>query len=175
MMSGASRRGAKKNSFPNLRDPYNRPGGNVTGVALLIDVLGAKRLGLLREIVPTTTLITVLLNPSWATIRSSRLLGRAYRIRIRSSRFHRRTCYTLGAKSTQETFRRDAEPNHLLRGAILTGWSRSTQRRSPDACFRWAKAVGLFGDRNSGAGRRICPKCFAKSSSSDSALPSDES
>jgi putative tryptophan/tyrosine transport system substrate-binding protein len=29
---------------------YNRPGGNVTGVALLVDVLGAKRLGLLREI-----------------------------------------------------------------------------------------------------------------------------
>jgi putative ABC transport system substrate-binding protein len=46
---------------------YNRPGGNVTGVALLIDVLGAKRLGLLREIVPAATLIAVLLNPSWAT------------------------------------------------------------------------------------------------------------
>ena len=30
---------------------YNRPGGNVTGVALLVDVLGAKRLGLLREVV----------------------------------------------------------------------------------------------------------------------------
>src|SRR5215831_12529606 len=46
---------------------YNRPGGNVTGVALLIDVLGAKRLGLLCEIVPAATLIAVLLNPTWAT------------------------------------------------------------------------------------------------------------
>ena len=46
---------------------YNRPGGNVTGVALLVDVLGAKRLGLLREIVPATTLIAVLLNPTWPT------------------------------------------------------------------------------------------------------------
>jgi len=46
---------------------YNRPGGNVTGVALLIDVLSAKRLGLLREIVPAATLIAVLLNPTWAT------------------------------------------------------------------------------------------------------------
>src|SRR5260221_3211197 len=46
---------------------YNRPGGNVTGVALLIDVLGAKRLGLLREIVPAATLIAVLLNPTLAT------------------------------------------------------------------------------------------------------------
>src|SRR6516162_5143421 len=46
---------------------YNRPGGNVTGVALLVDVLGAKRLGLLREIVPAATLIAVLLNPIWPT------------------------------------------------------------------------------------------------------------
>jgi ABC-type uncharacterized transport system substrate-binding protein len=46
---------------------YNRPGGNITGVALLIDVLGAKRLGLLREIVPAARLIAVLLNPTWAT------------------------------------------------------------------------------------------------------------
>jgi putative ABC transport system substrate-binding protein len=46
---------------------YNRPGGNVTGVALLIDVLSAKRLGLLREIVPSATLVAVLLNPAWPT------------------------------------------------------------------------------------------------------------
>src|SRR6516225_9980972 len=44
---------------------YNRPGGNVTGGAVLIDVLGAKRFGLLREVVPAATLITVLLNPAW--------------------------------------------------------------------------------------------------------------
>jgi putative ABC transport system substrate-binding protein len=46
---------------------YNRPGGNVTGIALLVDVLGAKRLRLLREIVPAATLVAVLLNPSWPT------------------------------------------------------------------------------------------------------------
>jgi putative ABC transport system substrate-binding protein len=33
----------------------------------LVDVLGAKRLGLLREIVPAATLIAVLLNPTWPT------------------------------------------------------------------------------------------------------------
>ena len=43
---------------------YNRPGGNVTGVAVLIEVLGAKRLGLLRQIVPASPLIAVLLNPT---------------------------------------------------------------------------------------------------------------
>jgi putative ABC transport system substrate-binding protein len=41
---------------------YNRPGSNVTGVGVLIEVLGAKRLGLLRELVPAGTLIAVLLN-----------------------------------------------------------------------------------------------------------------
>jgi putative ABC transport system substrate-binding protein len=43
---------------------YNRPGANVTGVANLIEVLGAKRLGLLREFVPAGTSIAVLLNPT---------------------------------------------------------------------------------------------------------------
>jgi putative tryptophan/tyrosine transport system substrate-binding protein len=47
-----------------LVESYNRPGGNVTGVVSLIEMLGAKRLGLLRELVPTATLVAVLLNPS---------------------------------------------------------------------------------------------------------------
>jgi putative ABC transport system substrate-binding protein len=47
-----------------LVESYNRPGGNVTGVVLLIEMLGAKRLGLLRELVPTAMLVAVLLNPS---------------------------------------------------------------------------------------------------------------
>jgi putative tryptophan/tyrosine transport system substrate-binding protein len=46
---------------------FNRPGGNLTGVALLIDVLGSKRLGLLREIIPNASLIAVLLDPTWPT------------------------------------------------------------------------------------------------------------
>jgi putative tryptophan/tyrosine transport system substrate-binding protein len=41
----------------------SRPGGNVTGVTLLTATLGAKRLGLVRDIVPATTLIAVLVNP----------------------------------------------------------------------------------------------------------------
>jgi putative ABC transport system substrate-binding protein len=42
----------------------NRPGGNVTGVFVLLSALEGKRLGLLREMVPTATLIAVLLNPA---------------------------------------------------------------------------------------------------------------
>src|SRR5262249_33777402 len=43
----------------------NRPGGNVTGVSNLIVELGSKQLGLLRELVPATTAIATLMNPSF--------------------------------------------------------------------------------------------------------------
>jgi putative ABC transport system substrate-binding protein len=41
----------------------NRPGGNVTGVVFFSSVLGAKRLELLRQLVPQATTIAVLTNP----------------------------------------------------------------------------------------------------------------
>ena len=47
-----------------LVQSYNQPGGNVTGIAVLVNVLNAKRLGLLRELVPAATLIAVMLNPT---------------------------------------------------------------------------------------------------------------
>jgi putative ABC transport system substrate-binding protein len=42
----------------------NRPGGNVTGVALFIAELAAKRLELLREVAPKSARIGVLMNPN---------------------------------------------------------------------------------------------------------------
>jgi putative ABC transport system substrate-binding protein len=47
-----------------LVSSFNRPGANVTGVVVSIDALGAKRFGLLRALVPSAKLITVLLNPT---------------------------------------------------------------------------------------------------------------
>jgi putative tryptophan/tyrosine transport system substrate-binding protein len=41
----------------------NRPGGNITGVMFLVTGLGAKRLDLLRQLVPKATLIGMLVNP----------------------------------------------------------------------------------------------------------------
>ena len=41
----------------------NRPGGNVTGVSLIGGLLDAKRLELMRELVPNATAIAVLRNP----------------------------------------------------------------------------------------------------------------
>jgi putative ABC transport system substrate-binding protein len=42
----------------------NRPGGNVTGVSFFSGALGAKRLELLRQLVPGATTIAVLVNPN---------------------------------------------------------------------------------------------------------------
>jgi putative ABC transport system substrate-binding protein len=45
----------------------NRPGGNLTGVGILSVELGPKRLELMRELVPTATVIALLLNPTTPT------------------------------------------------------------------------------------------------------------
>ena len=47
-----------------LAASLNRPGGNATGIGTLNDELVAKRLGLLRELVPQATPISVLFNPA---------------------------------------------------------------------------------------------------------------
>ena len=43
----------------------NRPGGNVTGVVLLTSNLGAKRIGLLRQLIPKVDAVGVLVNPTY--------------------------------------------------------------------------------------------------------------
>jgi putative ABC transport system substrate-binding protein len=48
----------------------NRPGGNVTGVNLFASELGAKRLGLLRGLVPKAAVIALLVNPNYSLTES---------------------------------------------------------------------------------------------------------
>ena len=46
-----------------LVSSLSRPGGNVTGVTFIVNTLGAKRLGVLRELVPSANVIGLLTNP----------------------------------------------------------------------------------------------------------------
>jgi putative ABC transport system substrate-binding protein len=55
-----------------LATSLNRPGGNATGVANYLTDLGAKRLDLLRELVPKATTIGMLVNPNYPDIESQR-------------------------------------------------------------------------------------------------------
>jgi putative ABC transport system substrate-binding protein len=50
-----------------------RPGGNATGINFFIYELEAKRLGILRELVPAATRVAVLVNPANATTMESTL------------------------------------------------------------------------------------------------------
>src|SRR5262249_54775938 len=47
-----------------LVSSLNRPGANVTGVTFLVTALGAKRLELLRELVPSAKIFGFLVNPA---------------------------------------------------------------------------------------------------------------
>ena len=47
-----------------------RPGGNATGVNVLLSAMESKRIGLLREMVPTAGLFGALLNPGLTTVNS---------------------------------------------------------------------------------------------------------
>src|SRR6516162_4876498 len=63
----------------------NRPGGNITGVAFVTNTLGAKRLELLRELVPSVTIVGFLINPenpsSGFQIRDVQAAARAFGIK----------------------------------------------------------------------------------------------
>src|SRR6516165_10903009 len=53
-----------------LVSSLNRPGGNVTGVTFFVNTLGAKRLELLRELLPSAAHIGCLVNPTNPTSES---------------------------------------------------------------------------------------------------------
>jgi putative ABC transport system substrate-binding protein len=49
---------------------FNRPGGNATGLINYLNLMGAKRLGLLHELVPNAGVIGMLVNPTFPDVES---------------------------------------------------------------------------------------------------------
>jgi putative ABC transport system substrate-binding protein len=69
-----------------LVSSLNRPGGNLTGISNLNVQLGAKRLELIRELAPTTSVIALLVNPAnlaaQAEIKAIQAAARALAVQI---------------------------------------------------------------------------------------------
>jgi putative ABC transport system substrate-binding protein len=62
------------------------PGGNITGVTLILDELAGKRLELLKEMVPKVSRVAVLWNPNHADpeLREMRSAAKAMKVRLQS-------------------------------------------------------------------------------------------
>ena len=60
----------------------NRPGGNISGVSLFTSLLVAKRLVLLRELVPAATIIAFLVNPNNSNARPDTAVMQAAAARL---------------------------------------------------------------------------------------------
>jgi putative ABC transport system substrate-binding protein len=90
----------------------NRPGGNVTGVSFISNSLAAKRLELLRELVPGATTIAVLVNPgslnAEADMKETEGAARALGVRLRV--FQARTAGDIDAAFASLAL----EPAHAL-------------------------------------------------------------
>jgi ABC-type uncharacterized transport system substrate-binding protein len=93
----------------------NRPGGNITGVSSMSGELGAKRLGLLQELVPRAARFAVLINPN-------NPLADAFVTDVRTAAAALgRQIQVLTASTSRDPFREDAEADGLMSyGTSLT-------------------------------------------------------
>jgi putative ABC transport system substrate-binding protein len=106
----------------------NRPGGNATGIGTLNDELAAKRLGLLRELVPKAAPIFVLLNPAdpSAEAMSRDLQARAHALGVQLQLLYAGTDREIDAAFTTLTSKSggallvNADPFFFIRRAQIT-------------------------------------------------------
>ena len=61
-----------------------RPGGNITGLSMMLPELAAKRLELLKELVPRAVRVAVLVNPDtpWHRVSLTKIRGAAHALRV---------------------------------------------------------------------------------------------
>ena len=101
----------------------NRPGGNITGVTQLSSELVAKRLGLLHDLIPTATIIGLLVNPTdpRAETQTSEMQEAAHALGLQ--------IHVLNASTEGEFKTAFAMLSQLRVGALLVGTSNLFSRR----------------------------------------------
>jgi putative ABC transport system substrate-binding protein len=135
----------------------NRPGGNVTGVVFFADVLGAKRLDLLRQFVPKATTIAMLVNPNTPDTEAERSDVQAAALAIG------RQLIILDASSDRDIETAFATFVQRAAGALLVGTGAFfnshrerivalAARHALPAGYNWREAVVAGGLMSYGAG-----------------------
>jgi ABC-type uncharacterized transport system substrate-binding protein len=128
----------------------SRPGGNITGVAIPTTALDAKRLELLNQLVPSSVVIAVLVNPT----------GAGYETQVRdlhaAARKMDRKIHVLNAASEREIDAAFASLSQLHAGGLLVGAEplfnnqrqklvELTARQRIPAVFEWREFVAAGG------------------------------
>ena len=107
----------------------NRPGGNVTGVTQLNNELAPKRLELLHELIPTATVMALLVNPAdpiIAEANSSAVLSAAHRLGLE--------LHVLNASSERDFDAVFANLVQLRAGGLVIGGGALIQYPDRAAC-----------------------------------------
>ncbi len=146
--------------FTSGRDPVasglvqslNRPGGNLTGVIMLFDLLGAKRLELLREAVPNAKLIAILGSPDTPDLGSksdaqqvaalARALGQRILVLNASTEPEFEPAFAMMAKQSADALLVMSDP--FLDGQRARLVALATQLAVP-AIYDWREFVTLGG------------------------------
>jgi putative tryptophan/tyrosine transport system substrate-binding protein len=128
-----------------------RPGGNLTGINFLVGELTAKRLGLLRELVPGAARIAVLVNPANTTNAETTLRdvepaarGMGLQIQIlKASTFRRSKLPSqLSCASGPTPCSLAMTPFSPAGVSNWSTWRRSTRSRRPTRCVKLPKSAG---------------------------------
>jgi putative ABC transport system substrate-binding protein len=134
----------------------NRPGGNVTGVAFFNGVLGAKRLELLRQLVPKAATIAMLVNPNHPNTEEERaeVLAAARTIGQQLIVFDVASAQDIDA-AYAESIQRGAGALFVGSGAFLTSnrerlVALAARYRLP-AAYAWREAADIGGLMSYGA------------------------
>ena len=124
----------------------NRPGGNVTGVVFFSDVLGAKRLDLLRRLVPKATTIGMLVNPGTPDTETERWNVQAAALALGQQLIVRDVRSESDMESAFATFvQRGAGALFVGAGAFMTSHRERVvalaTRHALPAIYAWREAV----------------------------------